>query len=394
MPQVSVIIPTYNRKAYVQEAIDSVLVQTYTDYEIIVIDDGSTDGTGAALQARYGDKIHYVWQQNQGESVARNKGLEMARGEFIAFLDSDDLWLPEKLNKQVAYLTAHPKVDLLFGRAQLIDQHGQPMGKSIGRAAKSFDKKILYFWNPIGGPSTTLIRQTALDKAGNFDANIKFGEDWDLWFRVAAENNVVPLDEVLTCIRRHRDGQAHYPSADKNAERLADRLKMLTKAFVRDNVSEEFQRTVLARQYAQAFIWEKAVGNQENAIQNLRLANDLDAHFVLSDKMGHLITAHLSQLADEAAVTTFDLALAALQEILQDLHDVCGPNRPVERAIKAQVYTAFSFIALRTGQSDRTRRYAALAIYNDRRCLTNFGLLKNLVRGFVPHKHNQNKEIV
>lgn len=101
MPRVSVIIPTYNRREYVQEAIDSALAQTFTDYEIIVIDDGSTDGTSEALQARYGNRIHYEWQENQGESVARNRGIELARGEYIAFLDSDDLWHPEKLAKQI-----------------------------------------------------------------------------------------------------------------------------------------------------------------------------------------------------------------------------------------------------------------------------------------------------
>ncbi len=113
MPTVSVIIPTYNRRAYVQEAIDSVLAQTYTDYEIIVIDDGSTDGTGEALRERYGDKIIYEWQENQGLSAARNRGIESSRGQYIALLDSDDLWMPEKLERQVACLSQHPEVAMV-----------------------------------------------------------------------------------------------------------------------------------------------------------------------------------------------------------------------------------------------------------------------------------------
>ena len=108
MPRVSVVIPTYNRREYVQEAIDSVLAQSYTDYELIVVDDGSNDSTGEALHSRYGDRLAYEWRPNAGVSAARNRGLELARGEFIAFLDSDDVWLPQKLQQQVAFLDESP----------------------------------------------------------------------------------------------------------------------------------------------------------------------------------------------------------------------------------------------------------------------------------------------
>ena len=96
MPRVSAIITTYNRKDFVQEAVDSVLAQSYGDWELIVVDDGSIDGSGEALQ-RYGERLLYSYQENHGVSMARNRGLELAQGEFIAYLDSDDLWLPQKL---------------------------------------------------------------------------------------------------------------------------------------------------------------------------------------------------------------------------------------------------------------------------------------------------------
>lgn len=394
MPQVSVIIPTYNRKTYVQETIDSVLAQIFTDYEVIVIDDGSTDGTGEALQARYGDRITYIWQENQGESAARNLGIEKAKGEFIAFLDSDDIWLPHKLKKQVAYMENHPLVDLLFGCNRLIDQDGRPIESSAPsnyQAMVPFDKTILYFWNPIGGPSTTLIRKSRLDWVGGFDPTIKFGEDWDLWFRIAEADNVVMLEDVVAYIRRHRKGQAHYPNARHNAQRLADRVKMLKKAFARDGVSEAFQRTVLARQYAQAFIWEQAVGNQEVAQQNLRLAKEHDPSFVYSAEFGQMITAYPSQLVGDSGAHDFHLAIESLGKTLQVWHAICGPDRHFDRMIKSQAYTAFSFIALRAGQSPRTRRYAASAIYYNWRNVKNIGLVKNLLHGIYPRKPEPKK---
>ena len=128
MPTVSVIIPTYNRRTYVQEAIDSVLAQTYPDYEIIVIDDGSTDGTDQVLHARYGDRIRYVWQENQGESAARNRGIALARGEYIALLDSDDLWLPDKLAKQIPFLDSHPGAVLALPQVWQINANGERLG--------------------------------------------------------------------------------------------------------------------------------------------------------------------------------------------------------------------------------------------------------------------------
>lgn len=112
MPRVSVLIPTWNREEYLGEAIESVLAQTYRDFEIVVVDDGSTDGT-AELVKRY-DQVRYVWQPHSGIPAARNRALEEARGELIAWLDSDDLYAPTKLEKQVAYLDTHPECQIVF----------------------------------------------------------------------------------------------------------------------------------------------------------------------------------------------------------------------------------------------------------------------------------------
>ncbi len=121
-PAVSVIIPTYNRARYVTEAIESVLAQTFTDYEILVIDDGSTDSTKALLQP-YLSKIIYIHQENRGVSAARNKGLKAAKGEWIAFLDSDDIWLPKKLEIQFEDIQHHDNIDLHICNGEYVDGH-------------------------------------------------------------------------------------------------------------------------------------------------------------------------------------------------------------------------------------------------------------------------------
>ena len=130
MPKVSVVIPTYNRQRLVQDTIDSVLRQTFGDLELIVIDDGSTDDTRRVLQDRYGTRIRYVYQENQGESAARNHGIALAGGEYVAFVDSDDLWHPQKLERQVEVFEADPGIGLGSTQAYWINYQGLRLRKT------------------------------------------------------------------------------------------------------------------------------------------------------------------------------------------------------------------------------------------------------------------------
>ncbi len=235
MPTVSVIIPTYNRRAYVQEAIDSVLAQTYTDYEIIVIDDGSTDGTGEALRERYGDKIIYEWQENQGESVARNRGIALAQGEYIAFLDSDDLWLPEKLEKQVAYLEEHPEVGAVACQALLVDSHGEPLPgcaiQGVDIALGDLTTESLALVCAIHNASMVVVRRSIVVGVGGFDSEIQHGEDWDLYIRISAQKRIGQVCEVLSLTRVHAGGQWSSSRGDLIEPRLRDGLRVVGTAF-------------------------------------------------------------------------------------------------------------------------------------------------------------------
>jgi len=187
MPKVSVIIPTYNRRDYVQEAVRSVLAQTYQDFELIVVDDGSTDGTGEALE-QFGPRIRYVYQQNQGETAATNRGIRMAVGQFVAILHSDDLWVPYKLERQVAYLDAHPDVALVCSSVLTIDPDGQLLGEQIEKKFHLPEGLVSFetmFWNCPVNVTTVLAKREALFTVGLFDETMRYCADWDMWARLA-----------------------------------------------------------------------------------------------------------------------------------------------------------------------------------------------------------------
>ena len=197
-PKVSVVIPTYNRAAVVPRAIESVLAQTVTDLEVVVVDDGSSDGTGQILGEIFGDRIRYYAQANQGVSVARNKGVEEARGEWIAFLDSDDLWESEKLEWQFKALERfssccsgcytdtrlfnHPETRTLFQMAEESYTHEGMMG---------VNKDVLRLLVRPGGAgmvvhlSSLLARAEVVRKTGGFDPKLLYSEDSEFMFRLA-----------------------------------------------------------------------------------------------------------------------------------------------------------------------------------------------------------------
>ena len=192
--QVSVVIPSYNRAVYVTMAIKSVLDQSYQDYEIIVVDDGSTDGTRAALEP-YRDRISYIYQDNKGVSTARNVGIQKAKGEWVAFLDSDDEWLPNKLEIQMKHIKNHPNICIHVANVSLInpckDNTNLFCVKGFDKIAGEFlllDRPLTYLlqYNFVY-PSAALVRKTALINAGLFDKDLLLHEDTDLFYRIALE---------------------------------------------------------------------------------------------------------------------------------------------------------------------------------------------------------------
>ena len=186
-PTVSVIIPTYNRANLMKEAIKSVLKQTYQDFEIIVIDDGSTANIEETVKGFNNFKIRYICHtNNQGVSAARNTGIRVSRGKYIALLDSDDEWLPEKLDKQIKILQdGSPKLGVVYSDLLYIDENGKSMNKLRNRKKEGYIYEDLLGENYVGPPSTLLVRKECFHKVGLFDDLVDTMEDWDMSIRIA-----------------------------------------------------------------------------------------------------------------------------------------------------------------------------------------------------------------
>ncbi len=213
-PLISVIIPTYNRGWILKEAVDSVLAQDFADYELIVVDDGSTDNTRQILDT-YGQDIIVLRQPNKGVSAARNRGIAQAGGRLVAFLDSDDLWLPRKLSRQVDFFNSNPdavtcqteEIWIRNGvRVNPKDRHRKLSGMIFER---SLDLCLV-------SPSAVMIRKTLFDAVGVFDENLPACEDYDLWLRISCRYPVHLIDTPLIIKRGgHADQLSKAPGLDK-----------------------------------------------------------------------------------------------------------------------------------------------------------------------------------
>jgi len=235
-PLVSAVVPAYNAERYIAEAIDSALAQTYEPMEVIVVDDGSTDSTARKV-AGYAGKVRYVHQENAGCGPARNTGVAEAGGEFIAFLDADDLWLPEKTDMQMRLFESEPALGLVFTQKLYIDKDGNALegldpqelpsparlhcveaGPKAFRVENGMFEALLtrcFFLS-----SMVIARKNVLQAAGGCDAALRWAQDWDLWLRLAASGVVFGwLAMPLICRRRHPQSavQDHVKTAQFGA---------------------------------------------------------------------------------------------------------------------------------------------------------------------------------
>lgn len=196
--RVSVILPTYNRAECLGEAINSVLAQTYEDFELLIVDDGSTDNTREIVEKYSDSRIqYYKLDINGGQSKARNYGMRLAKGEFIAFEDSDDLWMPQKLEKQMsAFATEKENVGLVYHKYQfdtgeIVPEEEIPLEKKNGNIYEQL------LWNNLVGMPTLMIRRECLEEIGYLDENMKCLEDYDFALRLAQKYQAIFIDEVL-----------------------------------------------------------------------------------------------------------------------------------------------------------------------------------------------------
>ncbi|MBD2345357.1 glycosyltransferase family 2 protein [Anabaena subtropica] len=247
MPKVSIVIPAYNAMAYLPTTLETVFQQTFTDFEILIINDGSSDNIIDWVSSLTDSRIRLITQENQGLTGAHNTGVIEAKGEYIAFLDADDLWEPSKLEKQVSYLDKNPEVGLVDTWVMLIDEDGISTGTVLKTNAEgNVWQQIIQCPTVVCG-SSPLVRNSCFQKVGLFDPEMGGSSDWDMWIRIAYRYAFGLIKEPLTLYRQHRS------SMSKNCDRVfRENQSVIEKTF--KSVPPELQK-LKQRAYALVYLY-------------------------------------------------------------------------------------------------------------------------------------------
>lgn len=263
-PTVSVVIPSFNMARFVRDAVESALNQTYTDFELIVVDDGSNDDTEHILQP-YRGRICYFKQANSGVSAARNRGIELARGQYVAFLDADDLWLPDKLELQMQAFDRQKDLALVACGYSVRRSDGKTVMRNVVR--KNYPTrtelfKALSICQLIPGcASGVMIKKKCFSEVGVFDTTLMMGEDWDMWLRVISQYGAYFVERILVVIRMTYDEKVNQ--APETTEELSVRL------VIDKTVKTEFKNKALAALYARLGSKALSKGNVNQAFKYL-----------------------------------------------------------------------------------------------------------------------------
>jgi len=274
-PLISVIITTYNRPSLLRLALDSVLTQRITDCEIIVVDDGSSLETRNALLA-YEGAVTIVYKENGGLASARNAGLRIATGHFVAFLYDDDLWMPDRVSGLLSVMKADESIDVVFGDMQYIDAQGLPIGQKTCFGDRppppgSIHPELLFLCNiiPVG---SSLIRYSAIADVGFFDESLQTAEDYDLWLRISERNprSIRWINQVVACYRQH-EGNISKTAVDRL---LIDVVRVREKAYDNSARIRSMHPALLDRYFFGAYLYcaERAL-HQGDSEQGRNLIN-------------------------------------------------------------------------------------------------------------------------
>lgn len=305
-PRVSVIIPAFNHNRFIGQAIESVLNQNFSSLEIIVVDDGSIDETATAVQ-KYSHRICYIRQSHAGVSAARNRGLSLSHGEYIVFLDSDDIFLPHKLAQQVAYLDAHPTIGGVHSGWRLIDKDGRPLGEvKPWQVAPRLDLKTWLLWKPVL-LGAMMLRRDWLERSTGFDPQLQQAEDVDLLWRLSLQGCRFDwLRRTTVGYRQH--GKNSVLNSRQQAQNLND---LVEKFFQRPHLPRYIRRLENRVRYHTLLwiVWQlQQTGNKQEIVPYLRRARtcwDGNPTFVAQHWQAQLINHALASQSDLTALRHF-----------------------------------------------------------------------------------------
>jgi glycosyltransferase involved in cell wall biosynthesis len=389
-PMVSVVIPAYNQGQYLGLAIKSVLSQTYSQNEIIVVDDGSTDDSREVV-SQFGYQVRYIWQENKGLGGARNTGIGAARGEFIGFLDADDHWLPTFLEKMVLLTSRYPEASVYYCCAQGMDTDGNTLPQLFGGPVRQPDMiyQSLLRANFLI-PSTIVVRCADIVASGMFDQSsrdIHGCEDWDLWLKLALDHDFIGIDECLVRYRLHGSSLSANPAGMQRAARA-----VIEKHFGPDDGDYQNWSDEKRRAYGGAYRYclKSSVQGQQDwssAAEIMELA--LKADPTLSVDLTFFYDLALGAQTQGYRGTSFQLDLenntAHINQLLLEVFDSpFNPKlRPLRRQTYGTAYFALGLVAYNIRQFSLARSFLFRALYFRPELWRDSRIFGNIVKSFV-----------
>ncbi|MBX2998554.1 MAG: glycosyltransferase [Caldilineaceae bacterium] len=372
MSKISVIIPAYNQDAYLGQAIESVLAQEFQEFEVIVVDDGSTDGT-KEVAARYGDsRIRYIYQQNKGLSGARNRGIVSAVAPYLLFLDADDYLLPNALSLHCETVRDQPDMALSVGGWVLTDEKRNRISGDHF-PPDSVDFVDLLKKNPFPVHSVLVARQW-LDRAGLFDETLRACEDWDLWLRIARSGGQIVTHRQVICEYRTHPGQM-----TKQVQRMRTAMfAVLDKTFAVERIPEDLlnlKKKAYAAAYLKAAARAYHAMDLSDAKRDLQHAVELDPD-LLDDGRG----GALELLTSWAYAPSNTNPLAYLDRVFNNLPEDLAELRSRRRRDLGRMAMQLAFSAYQKGDLIQTRRFAWQAFCYQPTWVQNRGVLSIFLR--------------
>jgi len=354
MPTVSIIVPAYNQCRYLGDAIRSALAQTHADHEVMVVDDGSTDDTAVVCRSFTDSRVRYVWQENRGLSAARNTGIREARGDFLSFLDSDDLFLPEKLELLLGAFERDPGLGLVAGQAVLIDRHGQRIGEVFDRPLPDEPTDLL-LGNPLHVGSV-LLRRGWQERVGLFDESLRSYEDWDMWLRLArAGCRMGWVAQPVSLYRFHQDQMTRI-----GPQMTAATFAVLDKTFHDPSLPDAWRARrddAYSRGFLRAAAQAYTGGDVHGAREHMREAAARNP--VLAENAGERLARVIAGWANFAKTRD---PLAFMTGIYDNLPDELGALRGRKRRELARQAIQMAWTARRAGDAVGARQLARRAI--------------------------------
>jgi glycosyltransferase involved in cell wall biosynthesis len=384
---VSVIVPDYNQACYLVNAIQSILGQTYRHFEVIVVDDGSTDNSREVV-VDFGNQVHYIKQDNQGLAGARNTGIRASSGEFVALLDSDDLWQPNFLDVMVSLADQHPEASVYYCCARGMDNEGQELPQIFGGPPVS--SEMLYQSLLRANfllPSTIMIRRSIVVSAGLFDPALRSCEDWDLWLRLLPEHTFVGTSKCLVRYRLHDSSLSKDPAGMQKALRSVvekhfglEDGQSTTWSKEKQRAYGGFYRYCLLSSIQYQNDWRTAVQYLYNALcADSTLATDLDLFYDLAlgnQPPGYRGTPYHLDLDSNAF---------HIENVLKELFN--SPEfsgvRHLRRLIYGTAYYAIGLAAYNTGHRSFSQSFRYKALYFRPDLWRDSRILGNLVKSFL-----------